>query len=118
MAEPELMTDAELDAVSARGAGSAEDGTVVDLGGLLAQIAPDGNGVAFDFDVGNLLGNGSIAASQPRLLDPSVLKFPVLDGTQPIYFENLILNLNVCSGCKAAGDIIQNNIGLIVHGAQ
>jgi hypothetical protein len=115
-AEPALMTDAELDAVAARGIGSEEDGTVVDLGGLLAKIAPGGAGASFQFDVGSVLGNGSLAASQPKFLDPSVLKFPGLDGSQPIFFENLILNLNICAECKAGGDIIQNNIGLILDG--
>lgn len=115
-AEPELMTDSELDAVAARGVGTEAEGAVVDLGGLLAQITPDGSGVSFQFDVGNLLGNGSMAANPVNLVDPSVLQFPGLNGSGPIFFENLILNLNVCAGCKAAGDIIQNNIGLIVDG--
>lgn len=109
------MTDSELDAVAARGIGE-EEGAVVDLGGLLARISPDGSGVAFQFDVGNLVGNGSMAAGPINLVDPSVLTFPGLNGSGPIFFENLILNLNVCAGCKAGGDIIQNNIGLIVDG--
>lgn len=113
-AEPQLMSDDELDAVAARGPGGEEDGTVIDLGGLLAQISPGGSGVAFEFDVGSVLGNGSLAATSPKFLDPSLLKFPALDGMQPIFFENLILNLNICAGCKSGGDIIQQNLGLIV----
>jgi len=82
------MTDTELDAVSARGTGTDGDGTFIDLGGLLAQISPDGNEVSFAFDAGNLLGNGSMVATAPSATNPSMFSFAGLGSGQPIFFEN------------------------------
>lgn len=100
-AGPKLMTDDELDGVSAQG-------VQLDL-----KINPDDASVDFSFNAGGTFGNGSVSTTGPDGL-PSTI---ALNGTgltlnnSTIQVENMILNLNICVQCQAE-KIIQSGIGV------
>ncbi len=97
IAAPKLMTDDELDAVSASGSISFEVGT-------------DGS-LSFDFDMGAAAGTGSVNTT-PATSVPSTFNFQgTADFTNArIAVENMIFNLNICVQCQ--GTIHQTGIGI------
>lgn len=112
IAEPQLMTDSELDAVSARGTTNEQGTPVLDLGSILAKANPDGNGALFTFDLGNVFGSGGVDFGN-LTGGPSTL---TLNGdlyTQVLNVENLIFNLNICSGCD--GTVYQTGLGVPIN---
>lgn len=116
MAEPQLMTDADLDAVSGRGVtdeeGNAPTNPVLDLNGLLASANADGSGALFSIDTASLLGSGSIdlagltqggGITLNGQLSPAVLNVEQL---------SFIVNLNLCVNCTAGNSIELNNFAI------
>jgi hypothetical protein len=97
IAAPKLMTDDELDAVSASG-------------GINIELGADGS-LSFDFDMGMAAGNGSVITT-PATSVPSTFAFQgTADFTNArIAVENMIFNLNICVQCQ--GTIHQIGIGI------
>jgi len=118
-AEPELMTDTDLEAVTARGvdgteSASSDPGPVLDLGGILGAANPDGTGALFGFDLGGVIGGGS--AEIAGLTQPSALTLngALSPGVLNVQHLNYIVNLNICVECKA--DVIyQQGIALPIE---
>ena len=99
MAAPKVMTDVELDEVSASG-------------GLSFSLdAGDNPTFSFNFDEGGTFGAGSVTTS-PATASPSTLTFSgAVDLSHAlINVENMIFNLNVCVQCS--GTILQSGIGI------
>lgn len=93
------MTDQQLDQVTAQGVG------------LNINLDPQGNGVGFSFNLGQVLGNGSVVAD-PTASTPSDITFnggANLSNSQFIV-QNLIFNFNLCVQCQAS-QIIQLGLG-------
>ncbi len=97
-AAPKLMTDAELDEVSASGGLSIS----LDTG--------DNPSFSFSFDQGGTFGTGSVTTSPAAI--PSTLTFSgAVDMSHAlINVENMIFNLNICVQCS--GTILQSGIGI------
>jgi hypothetical protein len=97
IAAPQVMTDDELDAVSASG-------------GINFELGTDGS-LSFNFDMGTAAGNGSVITT-PATSVPSTFAFQgSADFTNArIAVENMIFNLNICVQCQ--GTIHQTGIGI------
>ncbi len=98
MAAPKLMTDADLDEVSASG-------------GLTISLDTGENpSFNFSFDQGGTFGTGSVTTSPAAI--PSTLTFSgAVDMSHAlINVENMIFNLNICVQCS--GTILQSGIGI------
>lgn len=96
-AAPKLMTDDELDAVSASG-------------GISFQLGTDGS-LIFDFDMGTTVGNGSVITTPATSASPTFSFQGTADFTNArIAVENMIFNLNICVQCQ--GTIHQTGIGI------
>jgi hypothetical protein len=98
IAAPKVMTDDELDEVSASG-------------GINLDLTTDPTSLHFSFDNGTMLGAGSVTAS-PATAGPSTLAFQgTADFTNArIAVDNMIFNLNICVQCQ--GSIFQSGIGI------
>ena len=98
-AAPQLMTDAELDEVSASGSVNFS---------MDAGESPSFN---FSFDQGGTTGTGSVTTS-PSIWTPSTLTLQgAVDLSHTlINVENMIFNLNICVQCS--GTILQSGIGI------
>jgi hypothetical protein len=118
-AEPELMTDSDLEAVTARGVDTPEGalsdgGPVLDLGGLLGSANADNTGALFGFNMGNVVGGGSAeitGLTQPSTLTLNGALSPSVLNVQTL---NYIVNLNICVECKAE-TIYQQGIALPIE---
>ncbi len=96
-AAPQVMTDDELDAVSASG-------------GINFEVSTDG-GVNFSFDMGTAIGNGSVNTTPVTATSPTFNFQGTADFTNArIAVENMIFNLNICVQCQ--GTIHQIGIGI------
>ena len=112
-AEPLLMTDADLDAVAARGTVDDEGNPTpsIDLNGLLAHANQDGTGALFTIDTLDLFGSGGVDVA--GLNQPGGFSFngdlsnAVLDVEQ----LSFIVNLNLCVNCTAT-EIHQTGVGV------
>jgi len=98
-AAPQLMTDAELDEVSASGSVNFS---------LDAGESPSFN---FSFDQGATTGTGSVTTS-PSIWTPSTLTMTGAVDLSHAYInvQNMIFNLNICVQCS--GTILQSGIGI------
>ncbi|MBI4522536.1 MAG: hypothetical protein HY695_01850 [Deltaproteobacteria bacterium] len=100
LARPQVMTDDELDQVTARGVE------------FKFNFNPDQNVLDFSFDVGSTLGTGTLGLN-PFPAVPSNITVngnPNLTNSN-LFFDNLTLNMNVCVSCSAT-TIIQQGIGI------
>jgi len=97
IAAPQVMTDDELDAVSASG-------------GINFELGTDGS-LSFNFDMGMAVGNGSVNTTPVIAATPTLSFQGTADFTNArIAVENMIFNLNICVQCQ--GTIHQTGIGI------
>lgn len=98
---PTLLTDEELDQVSA-------GGVQFDL-----KVDPNEGLVDFAFNVGSSFGSGSVAVGTPTQAPPTT----VFNGgnvnlsNANFLVDNMIFNLNICVQCRA-DTIIQKGLGV------
>jgi hypothetical protein len=97
-AAPQLLTDAELDRVTAKG-------TDIEF-----TFNPESGGLNFGFNTGSTVGNGSVVSSPL----PGSSNLNTLTGTNTLsnntfVVENMIMNVNICAMCNAT---VINQIGL------
>jgi len=99
-AAPQLMTDSELDEVSASG------------GVNISLDTGDNPSFNFSFDQGGTSGNGSVTTSTPSVWTPSTLTMTGAVDLSHAYInvQNMIFNLNICVQCS--GTILQSGIGI------
>jgi hypothetical protein len=101
IAARQVMTDEEMDAVSA-------SGFTIDLN------PADPTKLSFSFDLGGNSGLGDVSISPPTLtVNPSTLLIPggAVDLTNARFnVENMIFNLNICVQCS--GSIFQSGVGI------
>jgi len=96
----EVLSDGELDQVSAMGEFSLELGE-----------GPNGiPSVNFSFQTGGTTGNGSVLIS-PTPTPSSVFNGGVSFSNTLFNVENMIFNLNICVQCQAT-TITQGNLGV------
>jgi len=99
----EVLSDGELDQVSA-------------MGDFSLQIGEGPNGIPsvnFGFQTGGTSGNGSVLIS-PSPTVPSVINGGVSFSNTLFQVENVIFNLNICVQCHAT-TITQGNVGVPVQ---
>lgn len=99
----EVLSDGELDQVSA-------------MGDFSLQIGEGPNGIPsvnFGFQTGGTSGNGSVLIS-PSPTVPSVINGGVSFSNTLFQVENMIFNLNICVQCHAT-TITQGNVGVPVQ---
>jgi hypothetical protein len=98
VAAPKIMTDDELDGVSASG-------------GINLDFTTDPTRLGFSFDMGSMTGVGSVTTTPPST-SPNTLAFQgAVDLTNARFnVENMIFNLNICVQCQ--GNILQAGIGI------
>jgi hypothetical protein len=100
-AGPKLLSDEEMDEITAQGGGVQLDfGFNAETGDL-----------NFNFNLGPTLGNGSVVSSPASTSGPSNLTLTGNTNLSNSTFvvENMILNLNVCAMCNAT---VINQLGL------
>jgi len=98
LAAPKVMTDDELDAVSASG-------------GINLDFNTDSGALNFSFDTGSLAGVGNVTTT-PSTTSPNTMAFQGAVDLTNAHFnvQNMIFNLNICVQCQ--GKIIQAGIGI------
>ncbi len=96
-AAPQLLSDEELDEVTAQG---------VDF---QLNVTPDAQTLNFSFDLGSTFGNGS--ASPVTVPTSSSLFVNGNPSLSIFHVDNLVLNLNICVSCNAQ-TITQQGFGL------
>jgi len=120
LAEPLLMTDADLDKVAARGVTDEEGnnpvggkgGGVLDLNGLLATANPDGTGALFSIDTASLFGSGGIDIAGLTEQAGFTLNGDLSNAVFNVGQLSVIINMNMCIQCKADA-IYQTGLGLV-----
>ncbi len=96
-AAPLVLTDAEMDEVSASG-------------GINIGVDSSDGSFTFSFDQGLTAGYGSVTTS-PALTTPSTLVAGSVDLKNAyINVQNMVFNLNVCVQCS--GNIFQVGLGI------
>ncbi len=96
-AAPKVLSDEELDEVTAQGVE------------FQLNLTPDAQTLNFSFDLGSTFGNGS--ASPATLPTPSSLFVNGNPALTIFHVDNLVLNLNICVSCNAQ-TITQQGFGL------
>jgi len=102
VAKPRVMSDTELDEVSASGGFDIEVNTGTD----------GSSSLSFTFDMGATTGFGNVSTTPVVPSTPSGMNFTgAVDMTGALFnVENMIFNLNICVQCQ--GNIIQTGIGI------
>ena len=96
----EVLSDGELDQVSA-------------MGDFSLQLGEGPNGIPtvnFGFQTGGTTGNGSVMIS-PSPTSSSVINGGVSFSNTLFHVDNMVFNLNICVQCRAT-TITQGNLGV------
>jgi hypothetical protein len=98
-ARPKLLSDSEMDRVTARGTD------------FEFNFNPDTGGLNFNFNAGATIGNGSVISSPAVGGTSNSTNLPGIStlSNNTFVVDNMILNLNICAMCNAT---VINQLGL------